>query len=401
MTFNNDAIQIMYLGIAQTVGPKTTDLVQNVFAVKKVLDSLDCKRVASSSIEKLKKEIEASVNDYCSSDEVEVANQRLVMSGVLDLAKEELQSLTKLLEKDEKDTDGTGNTCCKHGDGHTCSGECHCHNKGDKQVEDTENEGDAENEDVRAAKILDKSADALSSIIDGLLGMVDTIKTRPEDVPNAFAGKVNEALNSAKELKRGISEEIKRRVAEKEAADGLEDDEAAGHSIYFGDNGVEIDLHKKAADARKKYASNNGLCHQWRLRKDLFQWFYNGTTFDNSTSFQGIADVLGIHIVVNCTGVQEINGKGKEFILMEVAMPDNGVKFIAKDVIDMQKIAQSYAQYYLNEMMQNIVDYNGALGFEVEYRRMKAVLSGDTSFKPEKTLAGKELEKELKRKPWL
>ena len=143
------------------------------------------------------------------------------------------------------------------------------------------------------------------------------------------------------------------------------------------------------------------MCHQWRLRKDLFQWFYNGTTFDNSTSFQGIADVLGIHIVVNCTGVQEVNGKGREFILMEVVMPDKDIKFIAKDVIDMQKIAQSYAQYYLNEMMQNIVDYNGALGFEVEYRRMKAALNGDTSFEPEKTLAGKELEKELKRKPWL
>lgn len=394
MTFNNDAIQIMYLGIAQTVGPKTTDLVQNVFAVKKVIDSLDCGSLESSDLERLKKEIEASVNNYCSSDEVEVANQRLVMSGILDLAQEELQSLTQLLKKDEQ---GAGNTGCKHGDGHKCSGECHCHNKEDKQTEGIENEDVAEDEDVRAAKILDKSADALSSIIDGLLGMVDTIKTRPEDVPNAFAGKVNEALNSAKELKRGISEEIKRRVAEKEA----EDDERAGHSIYFGDNGVEIDLHKKAADARKKYASNNGLCHQWRLRKDLFQWFCSGATFADSTSFQGIADVLGVHIVVTCTRVQEINGKGKELILMEVVMPDEDIKFIAKDVNDMQKIAQSYAQYYLNEMMKDIVDYNGALGFEVEYRKMKAELNGDTSFKPEKTLAGKELEKELKRKPWL
>lgn len=401
MTFNNDAIQIMYLGIAQTVGAKTTDLVDNVFAVKKLLDTLDCKRLATSDLERLKKEVEKSVNDYCSSDEAEVANQRLAMNEVLDLAKEELESLTKLLEESEQTEQETEQTKCKHGNGHVCSGGCHCHDKEDKQAENIKNEDETEDEDVTAAKILDKSADALSTIIDSLLGMVDTIKTRPEGVPNAFAGKVNEALNSAKELKRGISEEIKRRVAEKEAAAGLEDDEAAGHSIYFGDNGVEIDLHKKAADARKKYASNNGLCHQWRLRKDLFQWFYNGTTFDNSTSFQGIADVLGIHIVVNCTGVQEINGKGKEFILMEVAMPDKGIKFIAKDVIDMQKIAQSYAQYYLNEMMQNVVDYNGALGFEVEYRRMKAALSGDTSFKPEKTLAGKELEKELKRKPWL
>ena len=401
MTFNNDAIQIMYLGIAQTVGAKTTDLVDNVFAVKKLLDTLDCKRLATSDLERLKKEIEKSVNDYCRSDETEVANQRLAMNEVLDLAKEELESLTKLLEESKQTEQETKHTKCKHGNGHVCSGGCHCHNKENKQAENIKDEDEAENEDVTAAKILDKSVDALSTIIDSLLGMVDTIKTRPEGVPNAFAGKVNEALNSAKELKRGISEEIKRHVAEKEAAAGLEDDEAAGHSIYFGDNGVEIDLHKKAADARKKYASNNGLCHQWRLRKDLFQWFYNGTTFDNSTSFQGIADVLGIHIVVNCTGVQEINGKGKEFILMEVAMPDKGIKFIAKDVIDMQKIAQSYAQYYLNEMMQNVVDYNGALGFEVEYRRMKAALSGDTSFKPEKTLAGKEWAKELRKKPWM
>ena len=61
MTFNNDAIQIMYLGIAQTVGAKTTDLVDNVFAVKKLLDTLDCKRLATSDLERLKKEIEKSV----------------------------------------------------------------------------------------------------------------------------------------------------------------------------------------------------------------------------------------------------------------------------------------------------------------------------------------------------
>lgn len=218
MTFNNDAIQIMYLGIAQTVGAKTTDLVDNVFAVKKLLDTLDCKRLATSDLERLKKEIEKSVNDYCRSDEAEVANQRLAMNEVLDLAKEELESLTKLLEESEQTEQETKHTKCKHGNGHVCSGDCHCHDKEDKQAENIKDEDEAENEDVTAAKILDKSADALSTIIDSLLGMVDTIKTRPEGVPNAFAGKVNEALNSAKELKRGISEEIKRRVAEKEAA---------------------------------------------------------------------------------------------------------------------------------------------------------------------------------------
>lgn len=393
MTFNNDAIQIMYLGIAQTVGAKTTDLVDNVFAVKKLLDTLDCKRLATSDLERLKKEIEKSVNDYCRSDEAEVANQRLAMNEVLDLAKEELESLTKLLEESEQTEQETKHTKCKHGNGHVCSGGCHCHNKEDKQAENIKDEDEAEDEDVTAAKIIDKSADALSTIIDSLLGMVDTIKTRPEGVPNAFAGKVNEALNSAKELKRGISEEIKRRVAEKEAVDR--------HSINFENDEVESALYRQAEDARKRFASNNGLCHQWRLRKDLFQWLCSGATFEGSTDFIGIADVLGDHIMIQCTKVQKINGKAKEFILMEVAMPYKGIKFIAKDVIDMQKIAQSYAQYYLNEMMQNVVDYNGALGFEVEYRRMKAALSGDTSFKPEKTLAGKELEKELKRKTWL
>lgn len=393
MTFNNDAIQIMYLGIAQTVGAKTTDLVDNVFAVKKLLDTLDCKRLATSDLERLKKEIEKSVNDYCRSDEAEVANQRLAMNEVLDLAKEELESLTKLIEESEQTEQETKHTKCKHGNGHVCSGGCHCHNKEDKQAENIKDEDEAEDEDVTAAKIIDKSADALSTIIDSLLGMVDTIKTRPEGVPNAFAGKVNEALNSAKELKRGISEEIKRRVAEKEAVDR--------HSINFENDEVESALYRQAEDARKRFASNNGLCHQWRLRKDLFQWLCSGATFEGSTDFIGIADVLGDHIMIQCTKVQKINGKAKEFILMEVAMPYKGIKFIAKDVIDMQKIAQSYAQYYLNEMMQNVVDYNGALGFEVEYRRMKAALSGDTSFKPEKTLAGKELEKELKRKTWL
>lgn len=389
MTFNNDAIQIMYLGIAQTVGAKTTDLVDNVFAVKKLLDTLECKRLATSDLERLKKEIEKSVNDYCRSDEAEVANQRLAMNEVLDLAKEELESLTRLLEESEQETK---HTKCKHGNGHVCSGGCHCHDKEDKQAENLKNEDEAEDEDVTAAKILDKSADALSTIIDSLLGMVDTIKTRPEGVPNAFAGKVNEALNSAKELKRGISEEIKRRVAEKEAA--------ATHSINFENDEVESALYRQAEDARKKFASNNGLCHQWRLRKDLFQWLCSGATFEGSTDFIGIADVLGDHIMIQCTKVQKINGKAKECIIMQVLLPDAGIEFIAKDVNDMQKIAQSYAQYCMNQKMKDIVDYEGALGFEVDYRRMRAESKGEP-FYPESTLAGKEWAKELRKKPWM
>lgn len=392
MTFNNDAIQIMYLGIAQTVGAKTTDLVDNVFAVKKLLDTLDCKRLATSDLERLKKEIEKSVNDYCRSDEAEVANQRLAMNEVLDLAKEELESLTRLLEESEQTEQETKHTKCKHGNEHVCSGGCHCHNKEDKQAENIKDEDEAENEDVTAAKILDKSADALSTIIDSLLGMVDTIKTRPEGVPNAFAGKVNEALNSAKELKRGISEEIKRRVAEKEAA--------ATHSINFENDEVESALYKQAAEARKKFASNNGLCHQWRLRKDLFQWLCSGATFEGSTDFIGIADVLGVHIMIQCTKVQKINGKAKECIIMQVLLPDADIEFIAKDVNDMQKIAQSYAQYCMNQKMKDIVDYDGALGFEVDYRRMKAESKGEP-FYPESTLAGKEWAKELRKKPWM
>lgn len=396
MTFNNDAIQIMYLGIAQTVGAKTTDLVDNVFAVKKMLDTLECKRLATSDLERLKKEIEKSVNDYCRSDEVEVANQRLAMNEVLDLAKEELESLTKLLEESEqteKETkQETEQTKCKHENGHVCSGGCHCHDKEDKQAENIKDEDEAENEDVTAAKILDKSADALSGIIDSLLGMVDTIKTRPEGVPNAFAGKVNEALNSAKELKRGISEEIKRHVAEKEAA--------ARHSINFENDEVESALYRQAEDARKKFASNNGLCHQWRLRKDLFQWLCSGATFEGSTDFIGIADVLGDHIMIKCTKVQKINGKAKECIIMQVLLPDADIEFIAKDVNDMQKIAQSYAQYCMNQKMKDIVDYEGALGFEVDYRRMKAESKGEP-FYPESTLAGKEWAKELRKKPWM
>lgn len=392
MTFNNDAIQIMYLGIAQTVGAKTTDLVDNVFAVKKLLDTLDCKRLATSDLERLKKEIEKSVNDYCRSDEAEVANQRLAMNEVLDLAKEELESLTKLLEESEQTEQETKHTKCKHGNGHVCSGSCHCHDKEDKQAENLKNEDETENEDVTAAKILDKSADALSTIIDSLLGMVDTIKTRPEGVPNAFAGKVNEALNSAKELKRGISEEIKRRVAEKEAA--------ATHSINFENDEVESALYRQAADARKRFASNNGLCHQWRLRKDLFQWLCSGATFEGSTDFIGIADVLGGHIMIQCTKVQKINGKAKECIIMQVLLPDTGIEFIAKDVNDMQKIAQSYAQYCMNQKMKDVVDYEGALGFEVDYRRMKAESKGEP-FYPESTLAGKEWAKELRKKPWM
>lgn len=392
MTFNNDAIQIMYLGIAQTVGAKTTDLVDNVFAVKKLLDTLDCKRLATSDLERLKKEIEKSVNDYCRSDEAEVANQRLAMNEVLDLAKEELESLTKLLEESEQTEQETKHTKCKHGNGHVCSGSCHCHDKEDKQAENLKNEDETENEDVTAAKIFDKSADALSTIIDNLLGMVDTIKTRPEGVPNAFAGKVNEALNSAKELKRGISEEIKRRVAEKEAA--------ATHSINFENDEVESALYRQAEDARKKFASNNGLCHQWRLRKDLFQWLCSGATFEGSTDFIGIADVLGGHIMIQCTKVQKINGKAKECIIMQVLLPDTGIEFIAKDVNDMQKIAQSYAQYCMNQKMKDVVDYEGALGFEVDYRRMKAESKGEP-FYPESTLAGKEWAKELRKKPWM
>ena len=392
MTFNNDAIQIMYLGIAQTVGAKTTDLVDNVFAVKKLLDTLDCKRLATSDLERLKKEIEKSVNDYCRSDEAEVANQRLAMNEVLDLAKEELESLTKLLEESEQTEQETKHTKCKHGNGHVCSGGCHCHNKEDKQAENIKNKDEAENEDVTAAKILDKSADALSTIIDSLLGMVDTIKTRPEGVPNAFAGKVNEALNSAKELKRGISEEIKRRVAEKEAA--------ATHSINFENDEVESALYRQAEDARKRFASNNGLCHQWRLRKDLFQWLCSGATFEGSTDFIGIADVLGYHIMIKCTKVQKINGKAKECIIMQVLLPDADIEPIAKDVNDMQKIAQSYAQYCMNQKMKDIVDYEGALGFEVDYRRMKAESKGEP-FYPESTLAGKEWAKELRKKPWM
>lgn len=392
MTFNNDAIQIMYLGIAQTVGAKTTDLVDNVFAVKKLLDTLDCKRLATSDLERLKKEIEKSVNDYCRSDEAEVANQRLAMNEVLDLAKEELESLTKLLEESEQTEQETKHTKCKHGDGHVCSGGCHCHDKEDKQAENLKNEDETESEDVTAAKILDKSADALSTIIDSLLGMVDTIKTRPEGVSNAFAGKVNEALNSAKELKRGISEEIKRRVAEKEAA--------ARHSINFENDEVESALYRQAEDARKKFASNNGLCHQWRLRKDLFQWLCSGATFEGSTDFIGIADVLGDHIMIQCTKVQKINGKAKECIIMQVLLPDADIEFIAKDVNDMQKIAQSYAQYRMNQKMKDIVDYDGALGFEVDYRRMKAESKGEP-FYPESTLAGKEWAKELRKKPWM
>lgn len=392
MTFNNDAIQIMYLGIAQTVGAKTTDLVDNVFAVKKLLDTLDCKRLATSDLERLKKEIEKSVNDYCRSDEAEVANQRLAMNEVLDLAKEELESLTKLLEESEQTEQETKHTKCKHGDGHVCSGGCHCHDKEDKQAENLKNEDETEDEDVTAAKILDKSADALSTIIDSLLGMVDTIKTRPEGVPNAFAGKVNEALNSAKELKRGISEEIKRRVAEKEAV--------ARHSINFENDEVESALYRQAEDARKRFASNNGLCHQWRLRKDLFQWLCSGATFEGSTDFIGIADVLGDHIMIKCTKVQKINGKAKECIIMQVLLPDAGIEFIAKDVNDMQKIAQSYAQYCMNQKMKDIVDYDGALGFEVDYRRMKAESKGEP-FYSDRTLAGKELTKELRKKPWM
>lgn len=392
MTFNNDAIQIMYLGIAQTVGAKTTDLVDNVFAVKKLLDTLDCKRLATSDLERLKKEIEKSVNDYCRSDETEVANQRLAMNEVLDLAKEELESLTKLLEESEQTEQETEQTKCKHGNGHECSGGCHCHDKEDKQAENIKDEDEAEDEDVTAAKILDKSADALSTIIDSLLGMVDTIKTRPEGVPNAFAGKVNEALNSAKELKRGISEEIKRHVAEKEAA--------ARHSINFENDEVESALYRQAEDARKRFASNNGLCHQWRLRKDLFQWLCSGATFEGSTDFIGIADVLGDHIMIQCTKVQKINGKAKECIIMQVLLPDTGIEFIAKDVNDMQKIAQSYAQYRMNQKMKDIVDYEGALGFEVDYRRMKAESKGEP-FYPESTLAGKEWAKELRKKPWM
>lgn len=392
MTFNNDAIQIMYLGIAQTVGAKTTDLVDNVFAVKKLLDTLDCKRLATSDLERLKKEIEKSVNDYCRSDEAEVANQRLAMNEVLDLAKEELESLTKLLEESEQTEQETKHTKCKHGNGHVCSGGCHCYDKEDKQAENIKDEDEAENEDITAAKILDKSADALSTIIDSLLGMVDTIKTRPEGVPNAFAGKVNEALNSAKELKRGISEEIKRHVAEKEAA--------ARHSINFENDEVESVLYRQAEDARKKFASNNGLCHQWRLRKDLFQWLCSGATFEGSTDFIGIADVLGDHIMIQCTKVQKINGKAKEYIIMQVLLPDTGIEFIAKDVNDMQKIAQSYAQYCMNQKMKDIVDYEGALGFEVDYRRMKAESKGEP-FYPESTLAGKEWAKELRKKPWM
>lgn len=392
MTFNNDAIQIMYLGIAQTVGAKTTDLVDNVFAVKKLLDTLDCKRLATSDLERLKKEIEKSVNDYCRSDEAEVANQRLAMNEVLDLAKEELESLTKLLEESEQTEQETKHTKCKHGDGHVCSGGCHCHDKEDKQAENLKNEDETESEDVTAAKILDKSADALSTIIDSLLGMVDTIKTRPEGVPNAFAGKVNEALNSAKELKRGISEEIKRRVAEKEAA--------ARHSINFENDEVESALYRQAEDARKKFASNNGLCHQWRLRKDLFQWLCSGATFEGSTDFIGIADVLGDHIMIQCTKVQKINGKAKECIIMQVLLPDADIEFIAKDANDMQKIAQSYAQYCMNQKMKDTVDYEGALGFEVDYRRMKAESKGEP-FYPDRTLAGKEWAKELRKKPWM
>lgn len=392
MTFNNDAIQIMYLGIAQTVGAKTTDLVDNVFAVKKLLDTLECKRLATSDLERLKKEIEKSVNDYCRSDEAEVANQRLAMNEVLDLAKEELESLTKLLEESEQTEQETKHTKCKHGDGHVCSGGCHCHDKEAKQAENIKDEDEAENEDVTAAKILDKSADALSTIIDSLLGMVDTIKTRPEGVPNVFAGKVNEALNSAKELKRGISEEIKRRVAEKEAA--------ATHSINFENDEVESALYRQAEDARKRFASNNGLCHQWRLRKDLFQWLCSGATFEGSTDFIGIADVLGDHIMIQCTKVQKINGKAKECIIMQVLLPDTDIEFIAKDVNDMQKIAQSYAQYRMNQKMKDIVDYECALGFEVDYRRMKAESKGEP-FYPESTLAGKEWAKELRKKPWM
>ena len=392
MTFNNDAIQIMYLGIAQTVGAKTTDLVDNVFAVKKLLDTLDCKRLATSDLERLKKEIEKSVNDYCRSDEAEVANQRLAMNEVLDLAKEELESLTRLLEESEQTEQETKHTKCKHGNGHVCSGGCHCHNKEDKQAENIKDEDEAEDEDVTAAKIIDKSADALSTIIDSLLGMVDTIKTRPEGVPNAFAGKVNEALNSAKELKRGISEEIKRRVAEKEAVDR--------HSINFENDEVESALYRQAEDARKRFASNNGLCHQWRLRKDLFQWLCSGATFEGSTDFIGIADVLGDHIMIQCTKVQKINGKAKECIIMQVLLPDADIEFIAKDVNDMQKIAQSYAQYCMNQKMKDIVDYDGALGFEVDYRRMKAESKGEP-FYPESTLAGKEWAKELRKKPWM
>lgn len=392
MTFNNDAIQIMYLGIAQTVGAKTTDLVDNVFAVKKLLDTLECKRLATSDLERLKKEIEKSVNYYCRSDEAEVANQRLAMNEVLDLAKEELESLTKLIEESEQTEKETKHTKCKHGDGHVCSGGCHCHDKEDKQAENIKDEDEAENEDVTAAKILDKSADALSTIIDSLLGMVDTIKTRPEGVPNAFAGKVNEALNSAKELKRGISEEIKRRVAEKETA--------ATHSINFENDEVESALYRQAEDARKRFASNNGLCHQWRLRKDLFQWLCSGATFEGSTDFIGIADVLGDHIMIQCTKVQKINGRAKECIIMQVLLPDTGIEFIAKDVNDMQKIAQSYAQYCMNQKMKDIVDYEGALGFEVDYRRMKAESKGEP-FYPESTLAGKECAKELRKKPWM
>lgn len=392
MTFNNDAIQIMYLGIAQTVGAKTTDLVDNVFAVKKLLDTLDCKRLATSDIERLKKEIEKSVNDYCRSDEAEVANQRLAMNEVLDLAKEELESLTKMLEESEQTEQETKHTKCKHGNGHVCSGGCHCHDKEDKQAENIKDEDEAEDEDVTAAKIIDKSADALSTIIDSLLGMVDTIKTRPEGVPNAFAGKVNEALNSAKELKRGISEEIKRHVAEKEAA--------ARHSINFENDEVESALYRQAEDARKKFASNNGLCHQWRLRKDLFQWLCSGATFEGSTDFIGIADVLGDHIMIQCTKVQKINGKAKECIIMQVLLPDADIEFIAKDVNDMQKIAQSYAQYCMNQKMKDIIDYEGALGFEVDYRRMKAESKGEP-FYPESTLAGKEWAKELRKKPWM
>lgn len=392
MTFNNDAIQIMYLGIAQTVGAKTTDLVDNVFAVKKLLDTLDCKRLDTSDLERLKKEIEKSVNDYCRSDEAEVANQRLAMNEVLDLAKEELESLTKLLEESEQTEQETKHTKCKHGNGHVCSGGCHCHDKEDKQAENIKDEDEAEDEDVTAAKIIDKSADALSTIIDSLLGMVDTIKTRPEGVPNAFAGKLNEALNSAKELKRGISEEIKRRVAEKEAA--------ATHSINFENDEVESALYRQAEDARKKFASNNGLCHQWRLRKDLFQWLCSGATFEGSTDFIGIADVLGDHIMIQCTKVQKINGKAKECIIMQVLLPDADIEFIAKDVNDMQKIAQSYAQYRMNQKMKDIVDYEGALGFEVDYRRMKAESKGEP-FYPESTLAGKEWAKELRKEPWM
>lgn len=392
MTFNNDAIQIMYLGIAQTVGAKTTDLVDNVFAVKKLLDTLECKRLATSDLERIKKEIEKSVNDYCRSDEAEVANQRLAMNEVLDLAKEELESLTRLLEESEQTEKETKHTKCKHGDGHVCSGGCHCHDKEAKQAENIKNEDETEDEDVTAAKIIDKSADTLSTIIDSLLGMVDTIKTRPEGIPNAFAGKVNEALNSAKELKRGISEEIKRRVAEKEAA--------ATHSINFENDEVESALYRQAEDARKRFASNNGLCHQWRLRKDLFQWLCSGATFEGSTDFIGIADVLGDHIMIQCTKVQKINGKAKECIIMQVLLPDANIEFIAKDVNDMQKIAQSYAQYCMNQKMKDIVDYEGALGFEVDYRRMKAELKGE-SFYPESTLAGKEWAKELRKKPWM